>query len=176
MKHKEWTLSDELRLMDLTSKNRRYRAKFGHNRRKTASGMIDFLKDTDSEGIHFNKESIRSEFGKLRNPLSDRINRMQSSAIKRNSINYGSLGALGGLTVAELTVLGLKGRLKKKYPNKSEADINLMVHDIAVKRGIAGALVGAILSGGIAAYKAKSSYDKVRRRLADITDEIYKRK
>jgi hypothetical protein len=78
------------------------------------------------------------------------------------SMGAAALGAGAGVGVGALTLRGLKGKLKVKYPNWSEDQINKEYMRIKAKRMKTGALIGGI-TGGLAGAGV-SNRDKFRRK------------
>jgi hypothetical protein len=78
------------------------------------------------------------------------------------SMGAAALGAGAGVGVGALTLRGLKGKLKVKYPNWSEDQINKEYMRIKAKRMKTGALIGGI-TGGLAGAGV-ANRDKFRRK------------
>lgn len=89
-----------------------------------------------------------------------------------NGANIGSVtGGAGGVALAGLSLRGLKGKLRKKHPKWTDAQIDREYAHIAKNRvewglyggATAGMLVGGLAGAGTAKYKMNRDLNKIKK-------------
>lgn len=145
----------------------------GRKVRYTVMGTKDYLDKLEKSGIKYDRDTVWNDFITPRNRLSNRLSRMHKNNRLNGSIQSGAIGAGVGLLGSQFTLLNLKDKLRRRYPEKSKDEIDKLARKITMRNNAVGAVVGSGLGIGLQVLANNNRYNKARKRLSDMTDKIY---